>query len=92
MQLSEENLIDGASNLQMTENSHIDHRSVPDVNISVSDGQHASILEQEANVAYSNLDLEYKVTRDRYVGDIDPVTKLRHGHGCYTYTNPYFQY
>lgn len=32
------------------------------------------------------------MTKDRYVGGIDPVTKLRHGQGCYTYTNPYFQY
>ena len=23
--------------------------------------------------------------KDRYVGDIDPVTKLRHGQGTYTY-------
>jgi hypothetical protein len=26
------------------------------------------------------------------VGDLDPVTKLRHGEGVYTYENPYFQY
>ena len=37
---------------------------------------------------------EYKIQKDRYVGDIDPVTKLRHGYGCYTYIedNPFFQY
>lgn len=28
----------------------------------------------------------------RYVGDIDPVTKLRNGQGVYTFENPYFQY
>lgn len=37
--------------------------------------------------------LEYRSQKDRYVGDIDPVTKLRHGFGTYTYQeNPYFQY
>ena len=36
--------------------------------------------------------LEYKSTKDRYVGDVDPVTKLREGNGCYTYTNRFFQY
>lgn len=37
---------------------------------------------------------QYKVQKDRFVGDIDPVTKLRHGQGCYTYVeeNPFFQY
>lgn len=31
--------------------------------------------------------------KDRYVGDIDPVTKLRHGQGTYTYhENNFFQY
>lgn len=30
--------------------------------------------------------------KDRYVGDIDPVTKLRNGKGTYTYPNPFFQY
>jgi hypothetical protein len=35
----------------------------------------------------------YKVHKDRYVGQIDPVTKLRHGFGVYTYQeNPFFQY
>lgn len=36
--------------------------------------------------------VSYQVNKDRYVGDIDPATKLRNGQGCYTYTNPYFQY
>jgi len=36
--------------------------------------------------------VEYRPTKDRYVGSIDPVTKLREGQGCYTYTNPFFQY
>ena len=36
------------------------------------------------------IDAEYKVTKDRYVGGIDPVSKLRHGHGTYTFTNPFF--
>jgi hypothetical protein len=37
--------------------------------------------------------LEYRAQKDRYVGDIDPVTKLRHGDGTYTYQeNPFFQY
>ena len=37
---------------------------------------------------------EYKQNlKDRYVGDIDPVTKLRHGQGTYTYhENQFFQY
>jgi len=36
---------------------------------------------------------EYKQNlKDRYVGDIDPETKLRHGTGTYTYPNTYFQY
>ena len=36
---------------------------------------------------------EYKSgLKDRYVGDIDPATKLREGHGTYTYPNNYFQY
>ena len=26
------------------------------------------------------------------MGDLDPVTKLRHGQGVYTYENSYFQY
>ena len=35
--------------------------------------------------------VEYKTYKDRYHGDIDPVTKLRHGHGTYTYhENPFF--
>ena len=38
-------------------------------------------------------ELEYRTQKDRYVGDIDPVTKLRHGEGTYTYSeNPFFQY
>ena len=32
------------------------------------------------------------MTKDRYVGGIDPVSKLRNGHGTYTFTNPFFQY
>jgi hypothetical protein len=37
--------------------------------------------------------LEYRTQKDRYVGDIDPVTKLRHGDGTYTFQeNPFFQY
>ena len=37
--------------------------------------------------------LQYRSQKDRYVGDIDPVTKLRHGQGTYTYQeNPFFQY
>jgi len=37
--------------------------------------------------------VEYKHgNKDRYVGDIDPVTKLRHGYGTYTYPNTFFQY
>lgn len=37
---------------------------------------------------------QYKIQKDRFVGDIDPVTKLRNGQGCYTYIeeNPFFQY
>jgi len=30
--------------------------------------------------------------KDRYVGDVDPATKLREGSGVYTYTNAFFQY
>mmetsp|Transcript_2297 Transcript_2297/g.3134 ORF Transcript_2297/g.3134 Transcript_2297/m.3134 type:complete len:81 (+) Transcript_2297:134-376(+) len=37
-------------------------------------------------------ELVYKSTKDRYVGGIDPVTKLRDGQGTYTFTNPFFQY
>ena len=47
---------------------------------------------QQQQLQYQDGENEYKVTRDRYVGDIDPVTKLRNGQGCYTYTNPFFQY
>lgn len=36
--------------------------------------------------------VEYKVFKDRYVGQIDPETKLRQGRGVYTYSNAYFQY
>lgn len=35
---------------------------------------------------------KYQMTKDRYVGGVDPVSKLRHGQGTYTYTNPFFQY
>lgn len=35
---------------------------------------------------------KYQKNKDRYKGDVDPVTKLRTGIGAYTYTNPYFQY
>ena len=37
-----------------------------------------------------NADAEYQLTKDRYVGGIDPVMKLRHGHGIYTFSNPFF--
>lgn len=34
---------------------------------------------------------EYKSNnKDRYVGDIEPATKLRQGYGTYTYPNRYF--
>ena len=34
---------------------------------------------------------EYKSgLKDRYVGDLDPATKLRHGEGTYTYPNAFF--
>ena len=36
------------------------------------------LLEQQQSLAY-------RAQKDRYVGDIDPVTKLRHGQGTYTY-------
>ena len=35
---------------------------------------------------------DYVYSKDRYVGDLDPVTKLRHGEGVYTFENPFFQY
>lgn len=36
---------------------------------------------------------EYKTDfKDRYVGDIDPITKMRQGLGTYTYPNAFFQY
>lgn len=34
----------------------------------------------------------FKLLVQRYVGDIDPVTKLRCGEGVYTYENQFFQY
>lgn len=37
-------------------------------------------------------EINYQVNKDRYVGEVDPTTKLRNGQGCYTYVNPYFQY
>ena len=38
-------------------------------------------------------EIEYKPDlKDRYVGDIDPPTKLRHGYGTYSYPNKFFQY
>ena len=30
--------------------------------------------------------------KDRYIGDIDPKTKLRHGNGLYKYPNTFFEY
>eukprot|EP00347_Sterkiella_histriomuscorum_P017342 403349752 len=35
---------------------------------------------------------EFQQTKDRYFGQIDPVTKLRNGEGIYTYENAFFQY
>jgi len=36
-------------------------------------------------------EIEYKPDlKDRYVGDIDPPSKLRHGYGTYSYPNKYF--
>lgn len=37
-------------------------------------------------------ELKYQEQKDRYKGDIDPVSKLRNGTGVYTYTNAFFQY
>lgn len=92
MQLSDDDLIDDTSQMKMTISSREDPGSIEDMHVSASqNNQDNSILEQQANIPYEG-DLEYKVTRDRYVGGINPVTKLRHGHGCYTYTNAYFQY
>ncbi len=61
----------------------------------VIDGQSISV-KNEAHVSSkpqsARQEVVYQTNRDRYVGDIDPKTKLRNGQGCYTYTNPYFQY
>lgn len=52
----------------------------------------AENMSQEEIVAHLQ-SLEYRSQKDRYVGDIDPVTKLRHGEGTYTYQeNRFFQY
>jgi len=85
--LSDDDLID-ESQMKMTMESDVhgngDSVSMPDPNIS---------QEVDDQMVYQQPgDMEYRVTKDRYVGNIDPVTKLRDGQGCYTYTNPYFQY
>lgn len=87
MQLSDDDLID-ESQMKMTMESSVgaphDSVSMPDPELGVEDGN------QQPN--FADGEHEFRITKDRYVGDIDPVTKLRHGQGCYTYTNPYFQY
>lgn len=37
-------------------------------------------------------EFQFQKNRNRYVGDVDPVTKLRQGRGVYSYSNPFFQY
>ena len=82
MQLSDDELID-ESQMKMTMESSVE---APQESVSMPDP------ELEGDQPFAQGPTEFKVTKDRYVGNIDPVTKLRHGQGCYTYTNPYFQY
>ena len=52
-------------------------------------------IEEDRNpspVKPDNSTHQFLEQKDRYKGDIDPVTKLRAGTGTYTYTNPFFQY
>ena len=89
MQLSDDDLID-ESQMKMTashDGPHGDSVSMPDPAIS---HEQNSVPDNNVPQFAGEGDLEFKVTKDRYVGDIDPVTKLRHGQGTYTYTNPYF--
>ena len=91
MQLSDDDLID-ESQMKMTvsnDGGPGDSVSMPDPHIS---HEQNSAIHGNVPQFGEEGDLEFKVTKDRYVGDIDPVTKLRHGQGTYTYTNPYFQY
>ena len=69
-----------------------DSLSMPEPDISRSEARPESMENRQPGGQIIDGELEFKVTKDRYVGDIDPVTKLRHGHGCYTYKNQYFQY
>ena len=91
MQLSDDDLID-ESQMKMTvsnDGGHGDSVSMPDPHIS---HEQNSTINGNVPQFGEEGDLEFKVTKYRYVGDIDPVTKLRHGQGTYTYTNQYFQY
>ena len=82
----------GDSQLE-TGNSREEYDSVQDPKISVDiPVQDQSQLPGSQQKVMVQDGVEYKTTKDRYVGDIDPVTKLREGQGCYTYTNPFFQY
>lgn len=93
MQLSDDDLIDDSGSMQkMTvegESSVERMQNVESISIphNVSDQMGA---DNAAPMIDGNL--TFKVTKDRYVGAIDPVTKLRNGQGTYTYTNPFFQY
>ena len=90
MQLSDDDLID-ESQMKMGvshDGGNTDSVSMPDPNLT----QEQHNLPPQINMPYAEGDLEFKITKDRCVGNIDPVTKLRHGQGTYTYTNPYFQY
>ena len=63
----------------------------PEISIQQHDQQpHSAQNGRTVPRADDKSNLKYMVTKDRYVGGIDPVTKLRHGQGTYTYTNPYF--
>ena len=98
MQLSDEELLED-SKLPLTDNDSVrvaakmgagDSLSMPEPNISRSEQRPESMEQRQQPVTMIDGELEYKVTKDRYVGQIDPVTKLRHGQGCYTYKNPFF--
>ena len=86
MKLSTDGAVDSAIN-PATLDASLDEQKQAD------DQQQQQQVAMEANDnEFDPSDLQYKQTKDRYVGGIDPVTKLRQGHGCYTFTNPFFQY
>ena len=105
MQVSDEELLDD-SKMEITNQDSSIERKMQEVEslsveqrvssmqnqpeISVEDNNPMSAQQERAPRAEGDQNTVYRLTKDRYVGGIDPVTKLRNGQGTYTYTNPYF--